>query len=55
MNECWPKTMVKGVQHPTPKLAYFVLYLKNINLFEKQYMHLIVNSPRNSKIALKFR
>ena len=32
------------------------LYLKIINtFFEKWYMHLIVNCPRNSKIASKFR
>ena len=38
---------------PDQKLACFVLYLKIVNtFFENWYMHLIVNCPRNSKIAL---
>ena len=40
----------------TKNYACFVVYLKIINtFFEKQYMHLIVNCPRNSKMALKSR
>ena len=45
-----------GTAPPTPKLACFVLYLKNYqNLFEKQYMHLIVNFPMNSKHSFKIK
>ena len=41
---------------PNTKLASFVVLLSQNyqHLFEKQYMHLIVNFPRTSKIALKF-
>ena len=44
---------LRGVCNPNQKLACFGLYLKIVNTFLKSNMHLIVNCPRNSKIALK--
>ena len=41
---------------PNQELACFLFYLKIINTFlKKDYMHFIVNCPKNLKIALKFK
>ena len=49
-----PCTMYPKIQEG-PKLACFVLYVKMINIFLKNNMHLTVNFPRNSKIASELR
>ena len=42
----------KGVLHALPKISMFCALSQNYrHLFEKWYMHLIVNCPRNSKMA----
>ena len=51
-NYCY---LLKGELHPKPKIRmHFELYLKIIDILLKNniYMHLIVNCPRNSKMAL---
>ena len=46
----------KGVLHPWPQISIFCAPSQNCQyLFENWYMHLIVNCPRNSKIALQFK
>ena len=48
--------ILKWVLHPNQKLAYFVLYLKIINIFWNIiYMNLIAYCPWNSKLVLEFQ
>ena len=47
--------MLRGYYTPNLKFPCFVCCLKIINTFEKLFMHLIANCPRNSQIASKFK
>ena len=46
----------KGVLHLRPKISMFCALSRNYqHLFEKWYIHLIVNCSRNSKMTLEFK
>ena len=46
----------KGILHPYLKISTFRALSQNYqHLFEKQYMYLTVNCPRNSKMAFEFK
>ena len=49
--------LLYGVLHlpPLQVSMFCALFQNHQHLFEKKYMHPIVNCPRNSKIASKFR